>query len=118
VPAVCRYGTTYKHHYVCLACRSSVKHEWVPEREHRCPRCRAVLVDAGYDLAVPPRRDESAWTALTATLRAGITFHSCGCGGPGFRPRTSAQVRERRAAARRLAVPQDVALERAEPWEP
>jgi hypothetical protein len=114
---MCRYGTTYKHHYVCLACRSSAKHEWSPSHEHVCPRCRAVTIDAGYDLAVPPKRDESGWKALEATLRAGITFLSCGCGGPGFRPRTSAQVRARRVAADRLGIPQDVALKRAEPWE-
>ncbi|MFC4562041.1 hypothetical protein ACFO4E_09255 [Nocardiopsis mangrovi] len=75
------------------------------------------MTDAGPDLAVPPRRDTRAWRALEATLRAGITFHSCGCGGPGYRPRTWPQVRERREAARRLGVAEYAVLQRWDPWE-
>jgi len=31
------------------------------------------MVNAGFDLAVPRRRDKNAWEALEATLRAGFT---------------------------------------------
>jgi len=112
---MCRYGmASYKHHFVCLACRSSFKRDRVDGREQPCPRCGAAMIDAGYDLAVPRRRDVAGWKALGVVLRAGLTFHSCGCGGPGFRPRTPAQVRARRIAAVRLGVPLREALQRTE----
>ncbi|WP_406840662.1 hypothetical protein ACICHK_38875 [Streptomyces sp. AHU1] len=75
------------------------------------------MIDAGFDLAVPRRGDKGAWKALEATLRAGLTFHSCGCDGPGYRPRTAAEVRERRRAAKRLGLPERATLKRYDPWE-
>jgi hypothetical protein len=114
---MCRYATPYKPHFVCLACRSSFKQSPLPPRVHPCPRCRTPMINAGFDLAVPRRRDKSAWEALEATLRAGLTFHSCGCGGPGYRPRSTAEVRERRRAARQLGLLEQTALERYDPWE-
>ncbi|MFJ7098110.1 hypothetical protein ACIQWL_49340 [Streptomyces mirabilis] len=75
------------------------------------------MINAGFDLAVPRRRDKSAWEALEATLRAGLTFHSCGCGGPGYRPRSTAEVRERRRAAKQLGLLEQATLERYDPWE-
>ncbi|MFF3575772.1 hypothetical protein [Streptomyces mirabilis] len=74
------------------------------------------MINAGFDLAVPRRRDKSAWEALEATLRAGLTFHSCGCGGPGYRPRSTAEVRERRRAAKQLGLLEQTALERYDPF--
>lgn len=63
--------------------------------------------DAGTNLAVPRRRDDSAWRALTAVLDAGLNFHSrCECcqDGPGYRPRAWAEVRRLRAAGLALGV--------------
>lgn len=114
---MCRYATPYKPHFVCLACGSSFKQSPLPPREHPCPRCRTPMINAGFDLAIPRRRDKNAWEALGATLRAGLTFHSCGCGGPGYRPRSTAEVRERRRAAKRLGLPEQPALKRYDPWE-
>lgn len=112
---VCRYGMGYyKRHFVCLACRSSFKRDWPDEREQLCPRCGATMIDAGHDLAVPRRRDAAGWKVLSVVLRAGLTFHSCGCGGPGFRPRTPAEVRARRIAAVRLSASLREALQRTE----
>ena len=64
------------------------------------------MVFAGHDFAAPRRRDASGWAAVAAVLAAGLRyegFETCGCGRePKFRPRTSAQVRQRsRLAARR-----------------
>lgn len=68
------------------------------------------MVRAGHDFAAPRRRDTSGWAAVAAVLAAGLRyegFETCGCGRePKFRPRTSAQVRQRR----RLAVRRGVAL--------
>ncbi|MFF2511112.1 hypothetical protein [Streptomyces sp. NPDC058086] len=60
------------------------------------------------------RRDAAGWQTVGVVLKAGLTFHSCGCGGPGFRPRTPAEVRARRIAAMRLGVPLREALQRTE----
>jgi hypothetical protein len=116
-PGMCRYAIPYKPHYVCLACRSSFKQDPLPPRAHPCPRCHAPMINAGFDLAVPRRKDKAAWKALEAVLQSGLTFHSCGCGGPGHRPRTSAEVRTRRLAAQRLDLPEQAVLQRADPWE-
>ncbi len=68
------------------------------------------MVFAGHDFAAPRRRDASSWVAVAAVLAAGLRyegFEACGCGRePKSRPRTSAQVRQRR----RLAVRRGVAM--------
>jgi hypothetical protein len=117
---MCRYGMhTYKSRLVCLTCRSTFKKAGGPaDGDDRCPRCRAAMVDAGRDLAVPRRRDAAGWRTLETVLRSGLTFHSCGCGGPGYRPRTWAEVRERQTAAGRLGIPLRASLARRDPWEP
>ncbi|MDT0460933.1 hypothetical protein RM550_35355 [Streptomyces sp. DSM 41527] len=71
-----------------------------------CPQCRAELIDAGADLAVPKRRDTAGRRALEAVLRAGLTYHGGCCGTrPGYRPRTPREVRERLALAGRTGMP-------------
>jgi hypothetical protein len=104
-------------HYVCLPCRASFKQDGAPPRAHLCPHCGQKLIDAGYDVAIPRRTDKSAWRALEAMLRVGLTSHSCGCGGSGFRPRTSAEVWERRRVASRPGLAEQVALKRYDPLE-
>jgi hypothetical protein len=68
------------------------------------------MTPAGHDFAAPRRRNASGWAAVAAVLAAGLRyegFERCGCGRePKFRPRTSAQVRQRR----RLAVRHGVAI--------
>ncbi|GAA3131428.1 hypothetical protein GCM10017687_53800 [Streptomyces echinatus] len=68
------------------------------------------MIDAGQDLAVPKRNDTASWRTLTVLLNAGVTFHSRCCDGPGWRPRTPREVRERLAAAAGTGVPLSVAL--------
>jgi hypothetical protein len=75
------------------------------------------MINAGFDLAIPRRKDKPAWRALEAVLQAGLTFHSCGCGGPGYRPRTPSEVRTRRLAAQRLDLTEQAALQHPDPWE-
>ncbi|WP_405003147.1 deoxyxylulose-5-phosphate synthase [Kitasatospora purpeofusca] len=105
--------------YVCLPCRASYKQaygSWTDER--RCPRCAGVLIHAGSAFAAPPRRDGAAWRTLTLLLNAGIGFHKSCCGGPGYRPRTRHEVRERTLWARRSGEPLERALlHRDVPWE-
>ena len=105
---MCRYAESpYKVHYVCVPCRRSSKHPW-DGADHPCPRCRVPMLFAGHDFAAPRRRDASGWTAVAAVLSAGLRyegFQTCGCSRePKFRPRTSAQVRQRRRLADRRGV--------------
>ncbi|WP_216902980.1 hypothetical protein [Nocardia alni] len=107
---MCRYGLygPYKSHYVCLPCRLSFKYS---SATPHCPRCRREMINVGRDFAAPRRSDRSGWKALAAVLESGLRFHSCGCGGPGYRPRTRSEVRERTLWARRQGIPLDRALE-------
>ncbi|MFE7775325.1 deoxyxylulose-5-phosphate synthase [Streptomyces sp. NPDC057445] len=90
--------------YVCLPCRSSFK--LGGRRERVCPRCARPMIHAGDAFEAPPRRDREAWRVVAVLLNAGVRFHQrcCGCG-PGFRPRTLREVRERMAYARRRGEP-------------
>ncbi|WP_190100726.1 deoxyxylulose-5-phosphate synthase [Streptomyces griseoflavus] len=109
-----------KTSYVCLPCRAAYKLPH-PSREPRadagrrpCPRCSQPLVHVGSAFAAPPRRDARAWRVLSVLLHAGVRFHKSCCGGPGYRPRTPREVRERMAHARRTGEPFARALVRPE----
>lgn len=95
-----------KTSYVCLPCRASYKQPPDRERQRTCPRCTRDLIHAGSAFAPPPRRDVAAWRTLSVLLNAGVRFHKdCCFGGPGYRPRTLSEVRERMTYARRTGVP-------------
>ncbi|MEV6278805.1 hypothetical protein [Nocardia sp. NPDC051832] len=96
-----------KTSYVCLPCRASYKQSYpgLHDRTRRCPRCRKPLIHAGSAFAAPKRRDTNAWRTLSVLLSAGVGFHKSCCGGPGFRPRTLREVRERKVYAQRTGVP-------------
>ena len=118
---MCRYAETpYKVHYVCVPCRRSSKHPW-DGAQHPCPSCRAPMSFAGHDFAAPRRRDDSGWAAVAAVLTAGLRyegFETCGCSRePKFRPRTRAQVRQRRRLAARNGVPIGDALAARDPYD-
>lgn len=107
-----------RSHFVCVPCRVSWKKHGNGVRGDVCPRCGGPLVAAGLQLAVPPRRDTAGWRALAAVLAAGLRFDpTCMCclDGPGYRPRTPREVRERLAHAAATGVPVDVALACADP---
>ncbi|MFF8428688.1 deoxyxylulose-5-phosphate synthase [Streptomyces sp. NPDC016566] len=103
-----------KTSYVCLSCRVSYKQCYDPWRERTCTRCAGALMYAGSAFAAPPKRDRAAWRALTVLLNAGVGFHKSCCGGPGYRPRTLREVRERMAYARRTGEPAATALRRVD----
>jgi hypothetical protein len=92
---MCRYSMqTYKDHYACFGCRKSfkrrLKSDVDPHGEDqpaRCPQCRSLMVDLGLDFAAPKQTDVAAWRVVERLYEAGETFHSCGCNGPGYRPR-------------------------------
>lgn len=72
------------------------------------------MVSAGTQFAAPKRRDTAAWRALGAVLASGLRFgSSCECcqDGPGFRPRTPREVRERLAHAAVTGGPVALAMQ-------
>ena len=108
-----RMGSIRSTHYVCLPCRASWKVPVTRPSGGVCPRCGGGTVNAGTQLAAPRRRDTAGWRALGAVLASGLRFHSvCECcqDGPGYRPRTPREVRERLAHAARTSVPVAMAL--------
>ncbi|MFE2022606.1 deoxyxylulose-5-phosphate synthase [Streptomyces sp. NPDC059499] len=94
-----------KTSYVCLPCRASYKQPYDTDRERVCPRCAGTLIHVGSAFAPPRRRDTAAWRALSVVLNAGIRFHKSCCGGPGYRPRTLREVKERVAYAEASGEP-------------
>ncbi|MEU0540530.1 hypothetical protein ABZ319_11705 [Nocardia sp. NPDC005978] len=69
------------------------------------------MIDAGSHLAVPRKLNGAGWRVLTTVLGSGLTFHGGCCGqGPGYRPRTLFEVRERLNLAERRGIPVAVAL--------
>jgi hypothetical protein len=103
-----------KTSYVCLPCRASYKQPYPRYHDHDrvCPRCTEPLIHVGSAFAAPKRRDTAAWRTLSVLLHAGVHFHKNCCGGPGYRPRTLSEVRERMAYARGTGEPFAQALVR------
>ncbi|MCU1499019.1 MAG: hypothetical protein JWM47_2972 [Acidimicrobiales bacterium] len=92
---MCRYAMAhYKPHFACFGCRKAFKrllphqaNHVGPEKPARCPQCGNQMADMGLDFAPPKQRDTKAWAVLADLWAIGETFHSCGCDGPGYRPR-------------------------------
>jgi hypothetical protein len=97
---MCRYAFKhYKQHFACFACRKAFKRrnrsDVDPEGdEHpaRCPECGHAMAEMGLDFKAPPQGKLRAWRVLETLWEVGETFHSCGCGGPGYRPREPAAL--------------------------
>ncbi|MGR3935859.1 deoxyxylulose-5-phosphate synthase [Streptomyces sp. BRA346] len=94
-----------KTSYVCLPCRASYKQPYLGSYDRLCPRCARSMIHVGSAFAPPPRRDTAGWRVLSVLLHAGVRFHKSCCGGPGYRPRTLHEVRERLAYTRTTGEP-------------
>lgn len=98
---MCRYGMygPYKDIYACFACRKVFKQTSSYElteadqdnRRYSCPQCGETMKDMGHDFHAPKQTDVKQWKKVKILYQHGFSFHSCGCGGPGYRP---AQLRE------------------------
>ncbi|MFS0553950.1 hypothetical protein [Brevibacillus sp. 179-C9.3 HS] len=93
---MCRYGMygPYKDIYACFACRKVFKQtskfelteeEW-NKIKHACPQCGELMKDMGHDFKAPKQTDVKQWKKVEILFQHGFTYHSCGCGGPGYRP--------------------------------
>jgi hypothetical protein len=50
------------------------------------------MVNAGHDFSAPKKQNIRQWKKVASLLRENINFNSCGCAGPGYRPRTLREV--------------------------
>lgn len=96
--AMCRYAMhDYPQHYACLECRLAFKGEWDRgegyDGDRRCPHCAQPALAMGLDFKAPRKRNVGQWRKLALVVESGRRFASCGCNGPGRRPRTLADAK-------------------------
>lgn len=94
---MCRYAFyKYKPHLACFQCHKTFRRRHLSDvsenksgvsRSAKCPECGGTLADMGLDFKSPPKDDEKAWKHISELFVSGITFHSCGCSGPGYIPK-------------------------------
>ncbi|TVT40074.1 hypothetical protein FNT36_11255 [Hymenobacter setariae] len=98
---MCRYAmTTYKAHYACFDCRKTFKrrllHDVARDESKsvaaKCPDCAQVAANMGLDFKSPSKDDVKAWQHLRSLYVVGVTYHSCGCSGPGYIPATTGEL--------------------------
>ncbi len=101
---MCRYGMTiYKPHLACFTCRKTFKRKLlrdilsgynknISETPAKCPECDSVMADMGLDFESPKKKDVKAWKHIEMLYEVDITFHSCGCTGPGYIPKDKEEL--------------------------
>lgn len=60
---------------------------------HKCPECGSAMIDMGLDFKPPRQSAAKAWAILQGMYRTGHAFHTCGCDGPGWIPRSTNDYR-------------------------
>lgn len=92
---MCRYAMmVYKDHYACFNCQKTFKRRVLKDVdrdaqisvETKCPECGNLMANMGLDFESPAKNDHKQWTHIRDLYTVGITFHSCGCSGPGYIP--------------------------------
>lgn len=98
---MCKYGmVAYKPHYACFQCQKTFKRRLMRDIDRdkgrdyvdipaKCPECGSLMADMGLDFEAPKKSNHKAWKHLQTLYKVGITFHSCGCCGPGYIPANS-----------------------------
>ena len=100
---MCKYEMSrFKSHYACFDCKKTFKRRvlWDINRddkrkiEAKCPQCGKLMANMGLDFASPKKDDIKGWTHIKKLYSVGITFHSCGCSGPGYIPNSNEKLIE------------------------
>ncbi|MDR7209574.1 hypothetical protein [Flavobacterium piscis] len=100
---MCRYAmTSYKPHYACFNCYKTFKRRLKKDvkdgkesiYEAKCPECGELMANMGLDFESPKKEDVKKWEHLKSLYSVGITFHSCGCNGPGYIPNSKEKLIE------------------------
>jgi hypothetical protein len=55
--------------------------------EAKCPQCSELMANMGLDFESPKKDNIKEWNHVRELYSVGITFHSCGCTGPGYIPK-------------------------------
>lgn len=92
----------YKPHYACFNCRKTFKRRLMNDIERggkslleaKCPQCEEVMANMGLDFESPKKDDLKKWEHVKSLYSVGITFHSCGCSGPGYIPNSKEKLIE------------------------
>ncbi|HMN04738.1 MAG TPA: hypothetical protein PKD45_03350 [Flavobacteriales bacterium] len=92
----------YKGHHACFDCRKTFKRKRVEDINGkygsdtiaRCPQCGGPMADMGLDFESPKSSDVKTWAHIKDLYSVGITFHSCGCSGPGYIPKDTHALRK------------------------
>lgn len=93
---MCRYAFyQYKSHYACFKCKKGFKRKnlgditraKIESKPFHCPECRSLMANVGLDCEIPKKSNTQQWKVLESLYEIGITYHSCGCGGPGYMPK-------------------------------
>lgn len=63
-------------------------------QEAKCPECGGLMANMGLDFESPKKDDVKKWEHLKSLYSVGITFHSCGCSGPGYIPNSKEKLME------------------------
>lgn len=77
-----------------LGCRLADLEEEYRNATHKCPECGKSMIDMGLDLKAPKQSDVKAWKILQNMYHLGHAFHTCGCNGPGWVPKSTNDYRE------------------------
>ena len=96
---MCRYSMIkYKPHFACFKCRKTFKRNILSDitgkdvfylKEAKCPNCGSLMANMGKDFEAPKKGNVKEWEHIKRLYSVGITFHSCGCTGPGYIPITT-----------------------------
>lgn len=94
--------TSYKPHYACFNCRKTFKRRLMVDVkkgetsvfEAKCPQCGEFMANMGLDFESPKKDDVKKWEHIKSLFSVGITFHSCGCSGPGYIPNSKEKLVE------------------------
>jgi hypothetical protein len=68
---------------------------------HKCPECSGQMIDMGLDFKPAKQSDAKAWKTLQGMYRVGHTFHTCGCNGPGWIPKSTSDYRNYLASTKK-----------------
>lgn len=96
---MCRYNfSPYRPIFVCTECRIGWKgpHECRPLEPGsiHCGRCGKPGINMGRDFHVPRSNRKNQWRKIELMIEQGYNWQTCGCKGPGPRPKTLAQAKQ------------------------
>jgi hypothetical protein len=86
-----------KPHHACFSCRKVFRPTGEVFARGTCPECRRPLASMGICFKAPRQADVRQWRKVEILYKQGYTYRweSCCPGhGPGFRPRTLAEIPE------------------------